>query len=98
MGQMGQTRQIAAGSAHLDHQVLAFDVSQIAKPLEDRLEIGVVLTSRFYLEEDSNPPEAARRWGSRLGLGHEWCGEHTQPYRTEEDSPVHAHCVAAHSR
>jgi hypothetical protein len=37
---MGQAREIAGGSAQLDRQVPAFYVSQITKPLEDRLEIG----------------------------------------------------------
>src|SRR5439155_22930487 len=74
VGQRAQTREIAGGRAQLDRQVPAFYVSQIAKPLEDRPEIGAPTCARLpgsCLDQDPNPPEAARRWGGGLSLGHE---------------------------
>jgi len=72
---LGQTREIAGGRTQLDRQVASFYVSQIAKPLEDRREIGPT-TSGICLKQDPHPPEAARRWGGGLSLGHERRGEH----------------------
>ena len=56
VGQLGQTREIPSGRAHLDYHVPAFYVSQLAKTLEDRVEVVFA-----GLEQDPNPPGAARR-------------------------------------